>query len=270
MIDEQTYRYFLLAFGLLCLIILILIGFSILPISQWIGGGAIIGYINSYLSESQKFARQEYILLVELHSFISPAIHNLVGANKDMLSSFSNLISNTSEIYMYAIITIEVMKYILIISEAVTPWLLEVLLFIGVIFGLYHSLFNCSDKYMKLCKKLIKTVGILFFVLHILLPYSLYITAKLSNNTIEKDRIESRSMLHNLYEHINYINNFKDTTYLENIAVKLPYKIELIVKYYTKYIVITGFEFMILPMTLFFIFIGLLRFVIKEEVWSRK
>lgn len=265
MSNEQIYRYFLLTFGLFCLIVLILIYFSIISTSQWIGDGEIIGYINSYFTESQKFARQDLIVLLELHSFITPAIHTLVGANKDMLSSFSKLISDTTEIYTYAIIAIEIIKYLLIISEAITPWLFEVLLFTGAIFGVYHSLFNCTGMYMALCKKFIKAVAIVFFILHILLPYSLYITARFSKNIIEKDRVESRTMLHNLYDQMYYTNDFRDKISLERIVLKLPYKIEVMIKYYTKYVVITGLEFIILPIVLFLVSIGILRLVIKEE-----
>ncbi len=265
MMNEQVYRYFLLTFGLLCLVILILMDFSFISTSQWIGDGKIIEYINSYFTESQKFAREDLLVLLELHSFISPAIGTFVGADKDMLSSFNKLISNTTEIYMYAIIAIEIMKYLLIISKTITPWLFDVLLFIVAIFGVYHSLFNCNGIYMTLCKRLIKVVAILFFILHMVLPYSLYITARFSKNIVEKDRIESRTMLHNLYDQIHYRNDFREKRSQERIVLKLPYKIELMIKYYAKYVVITGLEFIVLPIVLFLISIGILRLVIKEE-----
>lgn len=283
---EETSRYIMLFFGLACFILLLLTSLSLVPTSHWLGQDKIITYINSYLNESQKVSRQDLILLFELEALISPLQHTSTGASSivdvqvgigDILSSLHKLISDTADMYIFAISTIEVIKYIIMISEVITPWLFAAVLFVGGVFGLCHSLSDSYGLHIALCNQVTKIVVVLFFVLHIFLPYSLYATALFSKHTIESEKTENRVILHNLHTHMSathikgsYKERAETSIHLfEKIVLNLPHKVEAMIIHHTKYMAMSVFEFIILPILLFLIAIGILRWVLKSWVHQK-
>ena len=279
---DEINRYKMLAFALICLTILILTSLSLIPISQWLGQDEMIKYINNYLNESQKISRQNIILLYELKALIAPIQHSNVGISfivdiqvgiGDILASLNKLISDTIKIDILAISAIEVIKYVIISSETITPWLFASVLLVGTIFGLCHSFSNNYGLHIALCNKITKIIVVLFFVLHILLPYSLFSAALLSKNILNSDKTENRVMLHHLHDEINATHikgTFKQRAEksmhsFEKIILDLPHKIESMVIYHTKHMAITAFEFLFLPFVIFIGAVGILRWVIKTE-----
>lgn len=279
---DEINRYKMLAFALICLIILLLTSLSLIPVSQWLGQDEIIKYINNYLNESQKISRQNIILLFELKALLAPIQHSNVGISfivdiqvgvGDILASSNELISDTIKIDILAISTIEVIKYVIIVSETIIPWLFTALLIAGAIFGLCHSFSNSYGLHIALCNKITKVIVVFFFVLHILLPYSLFSAALLSKSILDSDKTENRVMLHHLHDEINATHikgTFKQRAEnsmnsFEKVILDLPHKIELMVMYHTKHMAMSAFEFIILPIVIFIGAVGILRWIIKIE-----
>jgi hypothetical protein len=283
---EQISRWTMLFFAIMCLITLILVSLSVIPVSKLLGQDKIITHINWYLNESHKVERQDLIVLLEIETLLSPMQHSDIGISSnidakvgvgEILASLNRLISDTAKVYIFAISTIEIMKYIIIISETIMPLLFTGVLFAGVIFGLCHSFSDSYGLHTVLCNQITEILFVLFFVLHILLPYSLFASALLSENIIKKDRTENRAMLHNLNNQIKSTHtkeNFskraeKMINSLEKTVLNLPHKIELMAMHHTKHLAMSILEFMILPILLFLISIGILRWTMKIDIPKR-
>jgi len=283
---EQISRYIMFFFGLACLSMLALTTLSFIPSSKFLGQDEIITQIDSYLNESQKLERQDLMVLLELETLLSPMQHSNIGISfivdvkvgiGEMLRSLNELISDTAKDYIFAISTIEVIKYIIRVSETIVPWLFSGVLFVGAMFGFCHSFSNRYGLHIALCNQVTKIVVVLFFVLHILLPYSLFATALFSKSIIDKDRTENRTMLHNLHKEIKTAHKKEDFTQraensihsFEKIIVNLPHKVELMAIHNTKHIAMTLFEFVILPIAIFLITVVVLIWGIKTEDRSK-
>jgi len=279
---EQISRYIMFFFGLACLVMLTLTTLSLVPSSKWFGQDKIITQIDNYLNESQKLERQDLITLLELETLLSPIQHSDVGISfivdvkvgiGEMLRLLNELISDSAKISIFAISAMEVIKYIIAASEAIIPWLFAGVLLAGGVFGLCHSFSEGYGPHIALCNKITKTVVVLFFVFHILLPYSLFTASIFSKGIIDKDRTENRTMLHNLHKEVKAMHKKEDFRQraensidsFEKITLKLPHKVELMAIHHTKHIAMTLFKFIILPIALFLISVAVLIWGIRVE-----
>jgi len=276
-------NYKMLTLALTCLTLLILT--AVLPvvhIISWLGQDSIIISINSYLNESQRIARNDFVKLSELSALLAPLQSSEVGISfivdvqvgvGQLLESFTKLVVDAAEVSVLVISTIEIIKYSLSLSEMITPWLFLMVLAAGVLYGFNHSFTGGRGAYSLIGNRFVKIVITLFLVLHIFLPYSLYGAALFSKHLIDDSKAANHSVLNNLHQHMGATHKkegLKDRAEnaihsFEKIVLDVPRKVEAMAIYHARHMAMSLFEFIVLPIALFAIAIITIYGVIRTD-----
>ena len=251
-----------------CLLLLILT--HALPSSslgKWAGQDDIIITINHYLDHSETIASEDLTKLLELNTMISPLQSSQVGISLfidvqieigQLLASFTHLLNKAIEVGVLAVSSIGLLKLMINLSETIAPWLFYIMLATGVIYGLVSSFTHNQGRYNEMAARAAKTTLLLFLVLHIFLPYSLYGSALLSKHIIAEQRTENSTALHHLHQHVATPHNKQslkeraehNVHSFEKIVLDLPHKVETIANYHTRQTTLSLFEYIILPLGL--------------------
>lgn len=265
LLNSVKLRYCMIA--LLAFVMAVVVYIS--PIQGWAENHALVQKNDEYLTSIEQVDKVNIFLLSEMKGVISTLESSEIGisifidANIEIgkvFTSFSTFIENALNLTLSSLAVTEGTRWLLKLCEHLSPLLLVTSFICLGLLALGKSLGQEKLDGESYTKRFFEFTLIVFLTVYLIIPYSVYGTSLIDKYVYEELQQEKNQNIKNL--HADIVSNEKHETIkqkaeadfkrFEEMAVKLPKKINMVTDYHIQHFVYNIFRSLIIPLFMFF------------------
>jgi len=275
------FGYFLC--GLVCLLlVIILLSPMGEELADYFNNQALVQSNHSYLQDLAKKDRSELLLLSEINGFLSFIQSSELGVSFVLNAQIQvgNILNPLTEITQQSFnstlsslhLTNGLLK-VLTLLVWLTP-IVAICLLILISLYCFSKLKKIHSEPNNHLKAIIINLATLLFTLHLLIPYSLYMSAQIDKALYHSFSEDVRNDLKNLHQTLVSDKNknglIEKTEYfiknLERMLLDIPKKTEALISYHSNQTILTVLRIIIMPGIILLILFLFTRFYIKRLI----
>ena len=267
--------------GLMCLLLAAVLLFPLRsPVDGYFNQQSLVQSNEGYLLNMVEKERSELLLLSEINGFLSLIQSSELGVSflldaKIQVGNILNPLTDITQQSFNSTLSSLHLTHGLKKVLALVDWLV---LKVAICFLLILALY-CGAKFKKQpsnlanhLKPILEKLVLILLTLHLLIPYSLYLSSKIDISLYQSFSEEAKDDLKNLHQTLVSDKNknglIERTEYfiknLERMLLDIPKKTEALISYHSNQVVLTILRIVIMPGTILFLLFFLTRFYIKR------
>lgn len=254
--------------ALICLIC-VAIYFSPLAknIAHWVKQDQLININDQYLAERERQDRDNILMLAEINAFLAVLQSSEVGISLFVdvqvtighsISALKELTDRALESTLISMTSVVGLRWILKLADYLAPAFFIIWLMGMSVYLLASWLGLTQGQSGEVGKRALGLSFVLFFMLHIMLPYSVYLSSLISHPVLSAPEQEKNTSLKNFHQHVvksSHSTSFKDKAekdikQFETTLVQLPKKIESMTHYVVEHWVFNLLRHLFIPFAL--------------------
>ena len=253
------------------IILVLLIGALVLsnsqqfsPVTEWFTQDQLYQQNQHYLGQLKSDAQQDFNRLAALTGLLDVAQSSQIGLyffaefNVDVgnaLAAFTSLVERGAEIAMASTTALILISLLSDMAETVSPMALQLSL-IAAIIWFAMRLLHATEKHQQLARQLTGLTFFIYLLLHLALPYSLHLSAGISQQITADFRQDNSQSLSQIHLHIMGNNNKQDLKQKAELSVDklkkmssahINQKVESLSSYVIKSLALTLFDLLLMP-----------------------
>ena len=237
---------------------------QVAPIADWFTQDQIYQQNQQYLAQLKHDAQQDFSRLAALTGLLDVAQSSQIGLsffaefNVDVgnaLAAFTRLVERGAEIAMASTTAIVLLGLLSDMAEAIAPLALQAAL-VAAIAWYALRVFHGTEHHQQLARQLTGLTFFIYLLLHMALPYSLHLSAGISQQITAEFRQNNSHSLQQIHLHIMGDNNKQDlkekaeksVDKLKKMSsVHINQKVEALSSYVIKNLALTLFDLLLMP-----------------------
>ncbi len=279
--SASQYCYFLC--GIVCLL---LVAMLLSPVGQevdnYFNEQPLIQSNQNYLQNLAKKDRSELLLLSEINGFLSLIQSSELGVSfvldaqiqvGNILNPLTDITQQSFNSTLSSLHLTNGLQKVLTLLAWLTP---KVAIFLLLLISLYCLLKmkKSRSSLVSHMKPIIINLATLLFTLHLLIPYSLYMSAQIDKALYHSLSMDVQSDLENLHQTLVSDKNknglIEKTEYfiknLERMLLDIPKKTEALISYHSNQTILTALRIIIMPGLILLLLSLFTRYYIKRLV----
>jgi len=264
---------------------------SVSPLSSYISSlfnqNNLVMVNDKYLEGIEKSNRKNLLLLTEIDSLLSVLESSQVGMSLIVDASLkigkavtplSKVVTKAFDLTFISITVTVALRWLLNLAEIVAPVLFFITMIISGIYGIARAFGDHVTTTAKSALKCLKIFGLGFVCTHLLIPYSIHSVSLLEGILYADIEKQKNTNLHNLHSDLirhhakqSIKEKIKhDIKQIENTLLKLPLKVDVLVSYYSKHMMITLLRSSVFPLAIFYFLMVILLSLFKLQINAQK
>jgi hypothetical protein len=236
-------------------------------IADWAKQDQLIDINDLYLAERERQDRDNILMLAEINAFLAVLQSSEVGISLFVdvqvtighsISVLKELTDRAFESTLISMTSIVGLRWILKLADYLAPAFFIIWLMGLSVYLLASWLGLTQGQSGKVGKRALGLSFVLFLMLHIMLPYSVYLSSLISHPVLSAPEQEKNSSLKNFHQHLvkpSHSMSFKDKAekdikQFETTLVQLPKKIESMTYYVVEHWVFNLLRHILIPFAL--------------------
>ena len=277
--SASQYCYFLCS-----IVCLLLVAMLLSPVGQevdnYFNEQPLIQSNQNYLQNLAKKDRSELLLLSEITGFLSLIQSSELGVSfvldaqiqvGNILNPLTDITQQSFNSTLSSLHLTNGLQKVFILLAWITPKVAICLLLL-ISFYCFLKLKSLHSTLKGHMKPIIINIATLLFTLHLLIPYSLYMSAKIDKALYHSFSMDVQSDLKNLHQTLVSDKNknglIEKTEYfiknLERMLLDIPKKTEALISYHSNQTILTALRIIIMPGLILLLLFLFTRFYIKK------
>jgi len=246
------------------------------PVAELFNQNDLVRSNDSYLENVENTDRRSLLELSEIASSLSVLESSQVGMSLlvdasvkigKAIEPLSKVTAKAFDLTFASIAVSIALRWLLNFAEMVAPLLFFICMLSASGYCLLRAYKGSINSFGDKVFKFVQMSALAFMCAHILIPYSIHSVALIERSLyadIEKQKNTDLHNLHGTLTHSHSKHSIKDKIEsdirrIEYTIIKLPHKVEVLVGYYSKHLILTVLRSVIFPLTIFYLLMMTMR-----------